>query len=210
MPNFYIIDGNSYIHRAYHAMPPLTTSKGEAVNAVYGFIKMLLKVIADKKPDYLAVCFDHPSLTFRHKEFPLYKAHRKEIDDALKNQMPLAREAVKALNIVSVEAPGFEADDLIATLAKQADAEGAEVVIVTSDKDALQMVGGNIKVWNEGKDIVYGRDEVKEKYGLFPEQLTDMFALMGDTSDNVPGVKGIGEKTAVKLMQQYGSLAGIF
>lgn len=210
MADFYIIDGNSYIHRAYHAIPPLTTSKGEMVNAVYGFIKMLLNIVKTRKPDYLSVCFDHPSPTFRHKEFDFYKAHRKEIDDELKNQMPLAREAVKALNMISVELGGYEADDLIATLASQASGDGANVFIVTSDKDALQMVGGNIKVWNEGKNTVYDREAVKERYGLYPDQLIDMFALMGDASDNVPGIKGIGEKTAVKLMQKYGTLEGIF
>ena len=109
-------------------MPPLTTSKGEAVNAVYGFLKMLLNIIKNKKPDYMAVCFDHPSPTFRHKEYPLYKAHRKEIDDELKNQMPLAREAVKALNIVSIEMPGFEADDLIATLANRLTKKGRRLL----------------------------------------------------------------------------------
>ncbi len=210
MPSFYIIDGNSYIHRAYHALPPLSTSKGEMVNAVYGFVKMMLKILKTKNPDFMAICFDHPSPSFRHKQFFDYKAHRKKIDDELKNQMPIAREAARALNIANIELSGYEADDLIATLAKQSAKEGADVFIVTSDKDALQLVGGKIRVWNEGKDIVYDEAGVKEKYGIGPGQLVEMFALMGDASDNVPGIKGIGEKTAVKLLQRYGSLEEIF
>jgi len=209
MPSFYIIDGNSYIHRAYHALPPLTTSKGEMVNAIYGFIRMILKIGKTKEPDYMVICFDHPSPSFRHKQFLTYKAQRKKMDDELKNQMPIAREAARALNISNIEMEGYEADDLIATLATQAAKDGAEVVIVTSDKDALQLVGGNIKVWNEGKDILFDAEAVKAKYGLEPGQLVDMFALMGDSSDNVPGIKGIGEKTAVKLLQRYGGLEGV-
>ena len=206
MPKIYLIDGNAYIHRAYHAIPPLTTSKGESVNAIYGFIRMFLKLINSKHPEYLVVCFDYPAKNFRHKAYELYKAHRKEIDAELKTQMPIAREAVRAFNIAMLEKEGFEADDLIATLAKEAENDGSEVVIITGDKDALQLVDDKINVWNEQREVLYTPDKVKEKYGLEPGQLNDMFALMGDSSDNVPGVKGIGEKTAVKLIQKYGSL----
>ncbi|MCB4790601.1 MAG: DNA polymerase I [Elusimicrobia bacterium] len=210
MSKLYLIDGNAYIHRAYHALPPLTTSKGEMVNAVYGFIRMVLKVVNSKKPEYLVVCFDYPAKTFRHKEYPLYKAHRKVIDDELKSQMPLAREAIKALNIVLLEKEGYEGDDIIATLAQNAKNDGAEVIIITGDKDALQLVDEKINVWNEQKDVLYTEEKVKEKYGVEPSQLVEMFALMGDSSDNVPGVKGIGEKTATKLIQEYGSLNGVY
>ncbi|MFH1369652.1 MAG: DNA polymerase I [Elusimicrobiota bacterium] len=209
MSKFYIIDGNGYIHRAYHALPPLTTSKGEMVNAVYGLIRMLLKLQRQDKPDYLAVCFDHPSPTFRHKQFEAYKAHRKEIDDELKSQMPLAREAARALNIKTFEIPGYEADDTIATLARDAEKDGLEVVIVSGDKDALQLVNDKIKVFNEPKRTLFDAEKVTEKYGLRPDQLVDMFALMGDASDNVPGIKGIGEKTAVKLIQKYETLENL-
>jgi DNA polymerase-1 len=206
MSKIYLIDGNAYIHRAYHAIPPLTTSKGESVNAIYGFIRMFLKLINSKNPEYLVVCFDYPAKNFRHKAYELYKAHRKEIDAELKTQMPIAREAVRAFNIAMIEKEGFEADDLIATLAKEAEKDGSEAVIITGDKDALQLVDDKISVWNEQREVLYTPEKVKEKYGLEPGQLNDMFSLMGDSSDNVPGVKGIGEKTAVKLIQKFGSL----
>ncbi|MHB9154397.1 MAG: DNA polymerase I [Endomicrobiales bacterium] len=209
MPKLYIIDANAYVHRAYHAVPPLSTSKGEMVNAVYGFLRMLLKLLRTEKPEYLAVCFDYPAATFRHLEFPAYKANRRKMDDELKQQMPLAREAVRVLNLPLIEMQGYEADDLIATLARQAEKGGADVVVVSGDKDALQLVNGKITVWNEGRNITYDREKVHEKYGLYPENLVDMFALMGDAADNVPGIKGVGEKTAVRLVQKYGSLENI-
>ncbi|MBN1621675.1 MAG: DNA polymerase I [Endomicrobiales bacterium] len=210
MKKLYLIDGNSYIHRAYHALPPLTTSKGEMVNAVYGFIRMMLKILNSEKPDYVAVCFDYPAKTFRHKEYPEYKATRKKIDEELKNQMPLARDAARALNLEVFEKEGYEADDIIATLAKDAEKDKVNVVIVTGDKDAYQLVDNNISILNEQKSIIYTPQKVEEKYGLKPEKMIDMFSLMGDSSDNVPGVRGIGEKTAVKLLQKFGSLENIF
>ena len=209
MPKLFLIDGHAYIHRAYHALPPLSTSRGEIVNAVYGFIRLLLKIIRQEKPGYLAVCFDHPAPTFRHREFAAYKAHRKEIESELKTQMPLAREAVRALNIALIEKEGFEADDLIATLARQAARDSIDVVIVTADKDALQLVDERISVYNESRNFIYDTQKVKEKYGLLPAQLTDMFALAGDASDNIPGARGIGEKTAVKLISDYGSVENL-
>lgn len=209
MPKIVLIDGNAYIHRAYHALPPMTTSAGTSVNAVYGFTRLLLKVRRSEKPDCMAVCFDAGVATFRHHAFAEYKANRKKTDDDLKSQIPLAHEAARALGIPNFVMPGYEADDIIATLAKKAADAGAEVVIVTGDKDALQLAGGNIRILNESKNILYDRDEVYRKYGLYPEQLRDMFALMGDTSDNIPGIKGIGEKTAVKLIAKYGSLESV-
>ena len=138
MTKLYIIDANAYVHRAYHALPPLTNSKGEMVNAVYGFIRMILKLLKQEKPEYVIVAFDYPAKTFRHEKYPEYKANRKEIDDALRHQMPLAREAANALNLSVVEKQGFEADDIIATLARQARKDKAEVVIVSGDKDLLE------------------------------------------------------------------------
>ncbi len=209
MKNLYIIDAGAYIHRAYHAIRPLTTSQGVPTNAVFGFIKLLNKIKKEKNPDYIAVCFDYPAKNFRHTLSPIYKANRKEIDEDLKKQMPIAREAVKAMQLCSLEKEGFEADDIIATVAKKAEAQNIKVVIVTGDKDMFQMVDENINIWNESKNIMYDRQKVYEKYGIYPENIVDMLALMGDTSDNVKGVPGIGEKTAVKLIQTYGNVEQI-
>ncbi len=207
MKKFYIIDGNAYIHRAYHALPPLSTSHNQQVNAVYGFIKLLMKIKNNFKPDFIAVCFDYPAKNFRHAMYKEYKANRKPLDEALISQMPIAREAVKALNIAEVELEGYEADDLIATIAEKNKKDEIRSIIVTGDKDILQLVeDDDILVWNDSKDIMFGEKEVEEKFGVKPGRLTDVFALMGDASDNIPGVKGIGEKTAVKLIQKFGTL----
>jgi DNA polymerase I len=206
VPSLYLIDAHAYLHRAYHALPPLTTSQGQPVNAVYGFIRMILKIERQYKPDYIAVCFDTAAPTFRHQAFEAYKATRREIDEALVSQFPLAVEAVEALNLAGYEKDGFEADDLISHFTREARKKDWDVVIVSGDKDALQLVGEGVKVLNESKDILYGSDEVRARYGVSPEQIPEVFALMGDTSDNVPGVRGIGEKTAVKLIQEHGTL----
>ena len=205
----YIIDASAYIHRAYHAIRPLTTSTGIPTNAVYGFIKLINKIKNEQKPDYIAVCFDHPSKNFRHQLSPVYKANRKQIDEDLIKQMPIARESVKAMNLASFEMAGFEADDVIGTVAKKAEKEGIKVVIVTGDKDLFQLVNDNIHIWNESKNIMFDSQKVYEKYGLYPDKIVDMLALMGDNCDNVCGVKGIGEKTAVKLINTYGSVEDI-
>ena len=206
MPSLYLIDAHAYLHRAFHALPPLTTSKGQPVGAIYGFMRMVLKIEKQYKPDYMAVCFDTAAPTFRHQAYAEYKATRKETDRALVSQFPLAREAIQALNLAGFEKDGFEADDLIAHFTRQGRAKGWEVVIVTGDKDALQLIGDGVRVLNESKDILYGPEEVKERYGVSPEQIPDFFALIGDASDNVPGVSGIGPKTATKLIQDYGTL----
>ncbi len=205
----FIIDGNAHIHRAYHAIQNLTTSKGEQVNAVFGFTKMLLKILRTYKPDYIAVCLDYPAPTFRHKEFSEYKAHRKKTSDELKNQFPLVKEVISALNITMYEKEGFEADDLIATLSEKAKSKGIDVMIVTGDKDALQLVDKNVKVLNEPKNIIYDKDEVLKNWEIPPENIIDYLAISGDASDNIPGVPGIGEKTAVKLIREFGTLENI-
>lgn len=205
----YIIDASAYIHRAYHAIRPLTTSKGIPTNAVYGFIKLINKIKKEKQPDYIAVCFDHPSKNFRHKLSPSYKANRKQLDEDLIKQMPIAREAVEAMRLAGFEQAGFEADDVIGTLAKKAEHEGIKVVIVTGDKDLFQLVNENIHIWNESKNVMYDRKEVFNKYGLYPDKIVDMLALMGDNCDNVCGITGIGEKTAVKLINAYGTIENI-
>ncbi|MDR1434564.1 DNA polymerase I [Candidatus Endomicrobiellum devescovinae] len=210
MKKFFILDGNAYIHRAYHALPPLSTSNNQQVNAVYGFIRLLLKIKSIFTPDYIAVCFDYPSKNFRHEIFKEYKANRKPLDEALISQMPLAREAVDALNISRVEIQGYEADDLIATIVKHNKENSVQSVIVTGDKDILQLTEDeNVLVWNDSKDIMYDAKKVEEKYGVKPNQLLDIFALTGDATDNVPGIKGIGEKTAVKLLKEYGTIKNI-
>lgn len=210
MKKFYIIDGNAYIHRAYHALPPLATSGNRQVNAVFGFVKLLLKIKDSFKPDYIAVCFDYPSKNFRHEIYSGYKAHRKPPDPALIEQMPMAREAVKALDIADIEVKGYEADDLIAAMAKHNKKNEIATVIVTGDKDILQLVQDNdILVWNDSKDIMFDEMKVEEKFGVKPKQLADLLALTGDASDNIPGVKGIGVKTAVKLIKEYGTLENV-
>ncbi|MDR2772992.1 MAG: hypothetical protein LBB93_05950, partial [Elusimicrobiota bacterium] len=210
MEKFFIIDGNAYIHRAYHALPPLTTSDNRQINAVFGFVKLILKIKNNFKPDYFAVCFDYPAKNFRHKIFDQYKANRKPLEEALISQMPIAREAVEALNVKKIEIEGFEADDLIASAAAKNKKENIETIIVTGDKDILQIVENNkVRVWNDSKDIFFDEEKVFERFGVYPKELTDVLALMGDVSDNVPGVKGIGEKTAVKLIKEFGSLDNV-
>lgn len=208
-PRCCLIDAHAYIHRAYHALPPLTNSKGEPVNAVFGFARMLLKVLRQNPFQYVAVVFDHPSATFRHKLYNAYKAHRPQAEEELKHQFPLVRDLVKAWGLPFFDIPGVEADDVIATLARQAEDHGCEVTIVSGDKDALQLVDDKIKVLSEPKGILYDRAKVQERYGVSPAQLRDFFALIGDTSDNVPGVPGIGEKTAGKLLSAYTTLKGV-
>jgi len=210
MRRFFIVDGNAYIHRAYHALPPLSTSNGQQVNAVYGFIKLLLKIKKNFELSYIVVCFDYPSKNFRHEIFKDYKANRKPPDETLITQIPIAKEALKALNIAEIEIEGYEADDLIATLVENNKKIGVESVVVTGDKDIFQLVeDGSVLIWNDSKDIMYDAKKVEEKYGVVPKQLPDVFALMGDVVDNIPGVRGIGEKTAVKLVKEFGTLENI-
>ncbi|MCK4249626.1 MAG: DNA polymerase I, partial [Candidatus Omnitrophica bacterium] len=205
--NLYLIDGNFLCYRAYYAISSLTNSRGKPTNAVYGFITTLNKLIKEKKPDLLAVCFDSKGLTFRHKEYAEYKAHRKPMPEDLVSQLPLIKEAVGAYSICSFEKTGFEADDIIATLAVQGDKRGMEVYIVTADKDALQLVNDNIKVYNPYKqDLVYDIEQVRQRYGSGPEAVVEIMSLSGDSADNVPGVPGIGDKTAANLIKEYKTL----
>lgn len=205
-----LVDAHGYLHRAYHALPPLNNSRGEPVGALFGFARMLLKILKNEKPGALVVCFDSPGPTFRHKAYADYKAHRKPLEDALKFQLPLARDMASAWGLTVAALPGYEADDLIATLAHRAAQKKTPVVIVTADKDALQLVGGPVTVLNEQRGVRYDPAAVENKYGLAPGQLLDFFALMGDASDNVPGVPGVGEKTATALLQKYKSLDGVY
>jgi DNA polymerase-1 len=211
-----LIDSNALIHRAYHALPPLTTKKGELVNAAYGFTSVLLNVLNRFKPDYIAAAFDLKEPTFRHKEFKDYKATRVKAPDELYEQIPLVKKIVEAFNIPVVEKEGYEADDLIATLARKTEKlhPEVEVVIVTGDLDTLQLVNDKVKVLALRKGMsdsfLYGRKEILEKYGLAPEQMIDYKGLRGDPSDNLPGVRGVGEKTAVELLKKYKTLEGVY
>lgn len=211
-----LIDGNAIIHRAYHALPPFTTKQGELVNAVYGFASTLLSVIAEFQPDYVVASFDLAGKTFRHSKFEDYKANRVKADDELYAQIPRVKEVVKAFNIPIYEKEGFEADDVIGTIATRIKQNGTniETIIVTGDMDTLQLVGEKTSVYTMRRglsdSILYDKEKVFGRYGLSPEQIIDYKALRGDPSDNIPGVKGIGEKTAVTLLQKYATLDGVY
>lgn len=207
-----VIDGHAIAHRAFYAMPMLTNTEGQYTNAAYGFALMLLKIIRDQSPTHMAVAFDSSAPTFRHERFAEYKAQRKAMPDELRPQIPVIKELVAAFGIPAFECEGFEADDIIGTLAAQV-SQGPNpmpVTIVTGDRDVLQLVSDNVSALITKKGVtdldVYGPDEVRAKYGLEPRQLIDVKALMGDASDNVPGVPGIGEKTAIKIIQEFGDL----
>lgn len=204
---FFLIDGNSFCYRAYYAIRHLSNSKGQPTNAVYGVLTMIKKIVKDENPDMLAVAFDVKGPTFRHKKYDEYKITRKPMPDDLVGQMGYIKKIIKAHNIPIYELAGYEADDILATLAKKTAAEGIDAFIVTGDKDALQLIGPHIKVYNPGKEgAIYGAKEVRERFGVGPERMTDLMALAGDKSDNIPGVPGIGEKTAIELMKEFGSL----
>jgi DNA polymerase-1 len=214
-PLLLLFDGNALVHRAFHALPPLTQPKtGELVNAVYGFASTLLKVFADFKPTHWAVAFDRPAPTFRHEMFEEYKAQRPATPEELKSQIKKVHQLVEAFHIPVFEIDGFEADDVLGTLSKQADEQGVETVIVTGDNDMLQAVLPRVKALAPRRTftdtVLYDEEAVEQKYGIKPEQLADLKALAGDVSDNIPGLPGVGEKTATKLIQQYGSLQGIY
>ena len=202
----YLVDGSGFIFRAFHALPPLNRADGTPVNAVLGFSNMLLKLVGETDADHIAVIFDASRLTFRNRLYDQYKAHRPEAPPELIPQFKLVREATEAFNIAQVEMVDYEADDLIATYARLARAAGATVTIVSSDKDLMQLVGEGVVMFDPLKQRLIGPDEVREKFGVGPEQVVDVQALCGDSVDNVPGVPGIGVKTAAELINTYGTL----
>jgi DNA polymerase I len=209
-----LIDGHAIIHRAFHAVPEdLATSKGEVVNATFGFTSILIKALTDIKPDYLAVTFDRPKPTFRHQEFPDYKAHRPALPDIMRPQFARVREVVEAFGIPIYEKDSFEADDVLGTLSVQAAQQGVDTIIFTGDMDTLQLVNQHVRVLVAKRGISeateYDEAAVTQRYGIPPDKLPDFKGLVGDTSDNIPGVPGIGEKTATKLLVDYGDLDGI-
>ena len=207
-----VIDGHAIAHRAFYAMPLLTNTEGDYTNAVYGFAMMLLKIIRDQSPTHMAVAFDSSAPTFRHERFTEYKAQRKGMPDELRPQIPAIKDLVAAFGIQTFECEGFEADDIIGTLAAQVSQgqDAIPVTIVTGDRDVLQLVSDNVSALITKKGVTdldaYSPDEVQARYGLEPRQLIDVKALMGDASDNVPGVPGIGEKTAIKIIKEFGDL----
>jgi len=184
----YLVDGSAYIYRAYHAIAPLTNSGGLPTHAVYGFVNILLRVIKEKKPKYMAVAWDMKGPTFRHDLYDQYKANRPPMPDDLVCQLPYIRDVVAAYNIVGLEQQGFEADDLLASAARALEKAGHPVVLITGDKDLLQLVSENITFWDPMHNRLFDPQAVREKYNVGPEKLNDLFALMGDSADNVPGV----------------------
>ena len=208
-PKLYLIDGSSYIYRAFFAIGRLSNSKGMPTQAVFGFVQMIRKIIEQEKPDFLAMVFDAKGPTFRHEMYDEYKAHRPSMPDDLIVQIPYIKEVSRCYGLPILEKQGVEADDIIATLAKEAEAKGFEVVMVSGDKDLMQMISLHIRMWDTLKDQVFDLETVRERFGTGPERIVDIMGLAGDSSDNVPGVPGIGEKTAVKLIQAHGSLENI-
>lgn len=208
-----LIDGHALVYRAWFALPQeMATSRGEPTNAVFGFASMLLNVLRDEKPDYLAVTFDR-GRTFRHEAYAEYKANRAEMPDALRAQFPRIDQLLAAFDIPAYSAENFEADDVLAALARQAEAQGVNTLVVTGDTDTFQLIGPHVRVMTSRRDfgdtIIYDETGIRERYGLEPRQLIDYKALVGDQSDNIPGVRGIGAKTAASLLQTYGSLEAI-
>jgi DNA polymerase I len=205
----FLIDGMSCAYRAFYAIRDLRTSSGEPTNAVYGFTNMLLKLVRERKPDAIAVVFDSATPTFRHERFEAYKAHRKPMPEDLLGQLPLIKEVIEAYRIMILQRDGLEADDLMGSLAVAASRSGYDVYLVTSDKDMLQLVRSGISVFRPDSGEIYDEDAVMRRYGVEPGKVVDVLALAGDASDNIPGVPGIGEKTAIELVREFGDLEGV-
>ncbi|MBI1909588.1 MAG: DNA polymerase I [Deltaproteobacteria bacterium] len=205
----YLIDASGYIFRAYYAIRPLSNSKGLPTNALYGFTAMLLKLIKEERPDHIACVFDVARKTFRNEKYPAYKANRAEPPPDLVPQFPYFRKIARALNIPVLELANYEADDVIGTVAKKMERRKLKTVIVTGDKDLMQLVNEKVVIYDSMKEKRIGIPEVKERFGVLPEQVADVLALAGDSSDNIPGVPGVGEKTAMKLTQEFGSIENL-
>lgn len=209
-----IIDSNALLHRAFHALPLLTMKNGQETGAVYGYLLTLFKAIKDLKPDYIVACFDTKAKTFRHEKFENYKAQRPLTPSGIVSQVPIAKEVLEAFKIPVFAKDGFEADDLIATICKLCEKENIEIYILTGDMDSLQLVNEKIKIYTLGKGIkdtvIYDIIKVKERFGVSPDQMNDFKALTGDPSDNIPGVAGIGKKTATEIIQKYGSIKNLY
>jgi len=206
----YFVDGSSYVHRAYHAIPGLANSRGFPTNAILGFTKMILKLMEDKKPEYVAIVFDAKGPTFRHEMYEAYKANRPPMPDDMAVQLGPLKEIVRFLGIRMFEMPGYEADDVIGTWARICEDKGLNVVMVTGDKDFRQLVTPHASLWDTMKDQITDYESIRKEYGFTPDKFIDVMGLSGDTSDNIPGVPGVGEKTAVRLIQEFGSFDAVF
>jgi DNA polymerase-1 len=206
----FLIDGSAYIFRAFFAIPPLSNAAGLPTNAIFGFTNILLKFLKQYQPHYVAVALDAGRVTFRNEIFADYKGNRPEAPADLIPQFPYFRKVLDALNLPLLELAGYEADDIIATLCEKLANQGCELVVVSSDKDLMQLATNGIKLLDSAKDRWIGKDEVREKFGVGPEQVIEVMGLMGDAVDNIPGVKGIGEKTAGALIQQFQTLENLF
>ena len=209
MKTVHLLDASSFIYRGFFALPPLSTSRGFPTGAVYGFLRMLFAIFKSESPEYLGVVFDSPAPTRREKVFKEYKAGRPPMPDPLKVQIPVIKEMLDLLNIPMIEVEGYEADDLIAILAMKFYREGHTVKIYTPDKDMLQLVNERIIVVNPMNWEVFTPQKVKEKFGVPPEKVPDYLALVGDSIDNIQGVKGIGKKSAPKIIEEFGGVKGI-
>lgn len=215
MKNFIIFDGNALVHRSYHALPPFKTKQGQLVNAVYGFAAVLIKVIRELKPVYLAATFDLAGPTFRDKAYKQYKAKRVKAGQELYDQLPLVKKLIGAFGIPIYEKQGFEADDVIATICQETKKEKSiKKIIVTGDMDTLQLVDDRTAIYNLKKGIkeavIFDKNSIAEKYGITPKQIADFKGLRGDPSDNIPGVAGVGEKTALELVKKFGGLKKLY
>jgi len=206
----YLVDGNLYIHRAYHAIKHLSNSKGFPTNAILGFAKMILRLFDEKRPKYMAIAFDAKGPTFRHKLYKDYKATRPPMPEDLVMQLPYIKAIVKGLNVKMIEKMGYEADDIIGTLARISEEKDFHVVIVTGDKDFRQLISPQISLWDTMKDRLTDYETFSREYGLEPIQIIDLMGLSGDSSDNIPGVPGVGEKTAAGLIKEFGTLENVF
>lgn len=211
-----ILDSNALLHRSFHALPPLTTKSGQETGAVYGYLLTFLKAQKDTQANYVVACFDTKAKTFRHEKFQDYKAHRPATPSGIVSQIPITKEVLKTLGIPVFAMEGFEADDLIATICKKAVEQKSdlEIFVVSGDLDNLQLVNDRVKVYTLGKGIkdtiIYDAQKVKERFGVDPLQMNDFKALVGDASDNVPGVPGIGKTTAADLIQRFGSITNLY
>ncbi|MCF8127645.1 MAG: DNA polymerase I [Deltaproteobacteria bacterium] len=206
----YLLDGSSYIHRAYHAIRNLQNASGFPTNAIFGFTQMLLKLLSDKRPEHMAVVFDAKGPTFRHDLYKDYKANRPPMPEDMAVQLPFIRKVVENLGITMLRESGYEADDIIGTLARVGESEGFHVVVISGDKDFRQLIRPRVSMWDTMKDKVTDYESLKAAYGFEPEKFIDVMGLSGDSSDNIPGVRGVGEKTAISLVQEFGSLEGVF
>ena len=219
MKKLVLIDGNSIMNRAFYGImgsKTLTTKDGKYTNAIYGFLAILFKLLEDEKPEYIAVSFDLKAPTARHKLYDGYKANRKGMPNELAEQMPIIKEVLKAMNIDIVEKEGYEGDDIIGTLSKYGEEKGLEVIILSGDRDTFQLATDKVKIHiprtkaGKTETEIYDRNKVKEVYGIEPKQLIEVKGLQGDTSDNIPGVPGIGEKTALSLIQKYETIDNLY